>query len=203
MDVDTLQTGLEYNALKDSYVIFLCLGDIFGYGLPVYTFRKTAEEDCSILMNDGTKTIFFNALNYDKMRDRRVRSFFEFLCGRNVKDDFSDRLSVLVERLKLNAQRRHEYMTWEQELKIQSKILAEKAAPIIAQEMAKDIAKGIAQDMAKNMAQDIAMDMSEKKTLETAKNMFKLNLTIQQIAECTGLSVAKVEELKREISETR
>lgn len=195
MDVDTLQTGIEYNALKDSYVIFLCLGDIFGYGLPVYTFRKTAEEDCSILMNDGTKTIFFNALNYDKMRDRRVRSFFEFLCGRNVKDNFSDRLSVLVERLKLNAQRRHEYMTWEQELKIQSRILAEKAAPIIAKEMAQDIAK--------EMAQDIAMDMSEKKTLETAKNMFKLNLTIQQIAECTGLSVEKVEELKREISETR
>lgn len=198
MDVDTLQSGIEYDALRDSYVIFLCLGDIFGYGLPVYTFRKTAEEDNSILMNDGAVTIFFNALNYDKMKNKKVRSFFEFLCGRNVKDDFSDKLSALVERLKLNARRRHEYMTWEQELKIQSRILAEKATPIMAQELAKDIAK----NMAKNMAEKIVEEKTQEKIFETAKNMLKLNLTAQQIADCTGLSVAEVEELKQKTVET-
>ena len=68
MDVDSIQFGREYSALKDSYVIFLCLGDAFGRRLPVYTFRYRAEEDKNILMDDGTVNIFFNAAMYDKMR---------------------------------------------------------------------------------------------------------------------------------------
>ena len=58
LDVDSIQSGQEYSALKDSYVIFLCLGDAFGHRLPVYTFRYRAEEDKNILMNDGTVNIF-------------------------------------------------------------------------------------------------------------------------------------------------
>ena len=74
MDVDSIQFGQEYSALKDSYVIFLCLGDAFGHRLPVYTFRYRAEEDKNILMNDGTVNIFFNATMYDKMQSENLRS---------------------------------------------------------------------------------------------------------------------------------
>ena len=139
MDVDALHSGIDYNFLKDSYVIFLCLGDVFGYGLPVYTFQKTAKEDSSILMNDGTTTVFFDALNYDKMKSEKVRSFFKFLCGLNIKDNFTEKLSALVERLKVNAQRRHEYMTWEQEMKEQAHFLAEEIAEEKAIETAKNM----------------------------------------------------------------
>ena len=72
MDVDSIQSGQEYSALKDSYVIFLCLGDAFGHRLPVYTFRYRAEEDKNILMNDGTVNIFFNATMYDKMQSENM-----------------------------------------------------------------------------------------------------------------------------------
>ena len=72
MDVDSIQSGQEYSALKDSYVIFLCLGDAFGHRLPVYTFRYRAEEDKNILMNDGTVNIFFNAAMYDKMQSENL-----------------------------------------------------------------------------------------------------------------------------------
>ena len=106
MDVDNVHSGMEYEVLKESYVIFLCLGDAIGNDLPVYTFRYRADEDNSILMNDGTTTVFFDALNYDKMKSEKVRSFFKFLCGLNIKDNFTEKLSALVERLKVNAQRR-------------------------------------------------------------------------------------------------
>ena len=72
LDVDSIQSGQEYSALKDSYVIFLCLGDAFGHRLPVYTFRYRAEEDKNILMNDGTVNIFFNATMYDKMQSENM-----------------------------------------------------------------------------------------------------------------------------------
>ena len=181
MDVDSIQFGQEYSALKDSYVIFLCLGDAFGHRLPVYTFRYRAEEDKNILMDDGTVNIFFNAAMYDKMRSEGLRSFFKYLCGKTAKDDFTDRLSALVERVKMNAQWRHRYMTIEQEIKLQ--------------------ARNLAQDMAKNMAQDMAQDIAQSKLneskLETAKKMLENNIPAEIVAKCTGLEISQVDKLKQ------
>ena len=188
MDVDSIQFGQEYSALKDSYVIFLCLGDAFGHRLPVYTFRYRAEEDKNILMNDGTVNIFFNATMYDKMQSENLRSFFRYLCGKNSDDNFTDRLSALVERVKMNAQWRHRYMTIEQEIKLQVEARTNERL----NELAQDIAKDMAQGMAKDMAQDIA----NKKTLETAKNLLKINISPEQIAMATGLSLEQVTSLK-------
>lgn len=181
MDVDSIQFGQEYSALKDSYVIFLCLGDAFGHRLPVYTFRYRAEEDKNILMNDGTVNIFFNATMYDKMQSENLRSFFRYLCGKNSDDNFTDRLSALVERVKMNAQWRHRYMTIEQEIKLQ------------VEARTNERAKELAQDMAKDMAQDIA----NEKTIETAKKMLENNIPAEIVAKCTGLEISQVDKLKK------
>ena len=200
MDVDSIQFGQEYSALKDSYVIFLCLGDAFGHRLPVYTFRYRAEEDKNILMNDGTVNIFFNATMYDKMQSDNLRSFFKYLCGKNSDDNFTDRLSALVERVKMNAQWRHRYMTIEQEIKLQAKYLAQDMAKNMAndmaQDMAKNMAKNMAQGIAKNMANDIVQSKVDESKLETAKNLLKINISPEQIAMATGLSLEQVKNLK-------
>ena len=181
MDVDSIQFGQEYSALKDSYVIFLCLGDAFGHRLPVYTFRYRAEEDKNILMNDGTVNIFFNATMYDKMQSENLRSFFKYLCGKNSDDNFTDRLSALVERVKMNAQWRHRYMTIEQEIKLQ------------VEARTKERAKELAKDIAKDMAQDIA----NEKTIETAKKMLENNIPAEIVAKCTGLEISQLDKLKQ------
>ena len=200
MDVDSIQFGQEYSALKDSYVIFLCLGDAFGHRLPVYTFRYRAEEDKNILMNDGTVNIFFNATMYDKMQSENMRSFFKYLCGKSSDDNFTDRLSALVERVKMNAQWRHRYMTIEQEIKLQVEARTNERAKELAKDIAKNMAQDMAKDMAKDMAQDIAKDMAQdianEKTLETAKNLLKINISPEQIAMATGLSLEQVTSLK-------
>ena len=132
-------------------------------------------------MDDGTVNIFFNAAMYDKMRSEGLRSFFKYLCGKTAKDDFTDRLSALVERVKMNAQWRHRYMTIEQEIKLQ--------------------ARNLAQDMAKNMAQDMAQDIAQSKLneskLETAKKMLENNIPAEIVAKCTGLKISQVDKLKQ------
>ena len=193
MDVDSIQFGQEYSALKDSYVIFLCLGDAFGHRLPVYTFRYRAEEDKNILMNDGTVNIFFNATMYDKMQSENLRSFFRYLCGKNSDDNFTDRLSALVERVKMNAQWRHRYMTIEQEIKLQARYLAQD----MAKNMANDMAKNIAQGIAKNMANDIVQSKVDESKLETAKKMLENNIPAEIVAKCTGLEISQVDKLKK------
>ena len=172
MDVDSIQSGQEYSALKDSYVIFLCLGDAFGHRLPVYTFRYRAEEDKNILMNDGTVNIFFNATMYDKMQSENLRSFFRYLCGKNSDDNFTDRLSALVERVKMNAQWRHRYMTIEQEIKLQ------------------------VEARTKERLNEKLNEKLDESKLEIAKNLLKINISPEQIAMATGLSWEQVTSLK-------
>ena len=172
MDVDSIQSGQEYSALKDSYVIFLCLGDAFGHRLPVYTFRYRAEEDKNILMNDGTVNIFFNAAMYDKMQSENLRSFFRYLCGKNSDDNFTDRLSALVERVKMNAQWRHRYMTIEQEIKLQ------------------------VEARTKERLNEKLNEKLDESKLEIAKNLLKINISPEQIAMATGLSLEQVKSLE-------
>jgi len=212
MDVDNVQHGSGYDVLNESYVVFLCMGDAFGKGFPVYTFRYRADEDKDFLMDDGTVNVFFNAKKYDTMRSEELRAFFKYLCGKEPSSGFTDRLSALVERVKTNAQWRHRFMTWEQEMAIQSN---EKAKEI-AKELAKDMAKDIAQDIAKNMAQDmakdiarnmvkdtaqsIANDIANQKVIETAQKMLKEKIgTPEQISMVTSIPLEKILELKKKL----
>ncbi len=176
MDVDNVQHGAGYDVLNESYVIFLCMGDAFGKGFPVYTFRYRADEDKEFLMNDGTVNVFFNAKKYDTMKSEELKSFFKYLCGKEPSSGFTDRLSALVDRVKTNAQWRHRFMTWEQEMAIQSN------------------------ERAKELAKDMAQDMANQKIIETAKKMLKENIgTHEQISMVTNLPLEKILELQKEI----
>ena len=79
-------------------------------------------------------------------------------------------------------------MTIEQEIKLQARYLA--------QDMAKDMAKDMAQGIAKNMANDIVQSKVDESKLETAKNLLKINISPEQIAMATGLSLEQVTSLK-------
>ncbi len=200
IDVDNVQHGAGYDVLNESYVIFLCLGDAFGKGFPVYTFRYRADEDKDFLMNDGTVNIFFNAKKYDTMKSKELKSFFKYLCGKEPSSGFTDRLSALVERVKINAQWRHRFMTWEQEMAIQAEERAKDMAKDIAEDLAKNMAQDIARDMVKDTAQSIANDIANQKIIETAKKMLKENIgTPEQISMVTSLPIEKVLELQKEI----
>ena len=45
IDVDCLQSGQKYKELNDSYVIFICIPDIFNKGLACYSFENLCRED--------------------------------------------------------------------------------------------------------------------------------------------------------------
>ena len=135
MDVDSVFTGIKYKDLNETYVIFLCLGDAFDFGLPVYTFENVCTENPKVKMNDGTHKIFFNAQKYDTMKSEELKSFFKYLCGKEPSSDFSEKLSAIVKRIKMNARWRHEFMTWQDEIEFQAKKASEERAVETAQKM--------------------------------------------------------------------
>ena len=138
------------------------------------------------------------------MKSEELRSFFKYLCGKEPSSGFTDRLSALVERVKTNAQWRHRFMTWEQEMAIQSEERAKELAKDMAEDMAKNMAQDIAKDIARNMvkdtAQSIANDIANQKIIETAQKMLKENIgTPEQISMVTSLPLEKILELQKKV----
>ncbi|WP_407425340.1 Rpn family recombination-promoting nuclease/putative transposase [Treponema sp.] len=76
MDVEFLQKGNPYSSLKDNFVIFICLEDLFNKGLPVYSFENICAENSTIKLNDRSFKIFYNVSARDKIKNTELRDFF-------------------------------------------------------------------------------------------------------------------------------
>lgn len=115
MDVDNLKSGESYSKLKDSYVIFICLKDIFGYGLPKYQFENIHTDDLNIKLNDRAYKYFFIAENCDKLLDEKQKELLKLVKENVSTDVFSSRILNLVSNAKKNSQWRHKYMEYERQ----------------------------------------------------------------------------------------
>lgn len=123
IDVQELNSGANYKALKDSYIIFICVPDIFGKGLAKYTFENLCIENPEIKLNDRTYKYFFIANNYDKILDEKQKAFLKLVItnsnSETQTDSFAEKLSKLVEEAKINSQWRKQFMEWEREMAFQ------------------------------------------------------------------------------------
>ncbi len=79
-------------------------------------------------------------------------------------------------------------MTWEQEMKIQAKILGQE----LAEEIVKERVPKIAEELGQKIGQKIGEEIAEKKVIETAKKLLSKNIPAETVAECTGLSLEEV-----------
>ena len=116
IDMDSLMKGQDYPELKDSYILFLCKQDPFKdddnkpFGLPCYSFKNICEENASVKLNDKSVKVIYNASAYEKEEDERIRSLLHFISTDEPgKDDFSNRLSSLVEKIKDDEEFRSDY----------------------------------------------------------------------------------------------
>ena len=115
MDLDDLKSGQKYKELKDSYIIFICLEDIFGKGLAKYTFENLCREDTGIKLMDRAKKLFFICKNCDKMLNEEQKAFLKLVTNNEATNTFTGQVSRLVEDAKHNTQWRIQYMNWERQ----------------------------------------------------------------------------------------
>ncbi|MFC2385222.1 MAG: Rpn family recombination-promoting nuclease/putative transposase, partial [Hoylesella saccharolytica] len=111
MDSDNLLKGQNYNDLKESYVIFICLSDPFKLGLPVYTFKNICEENPAAELNDKSYKVFYNASAYEKETDKELFALLQYISAKQTCSPFTDEINGLVEQAKLNEAFRSDYLT--------------------------------------------------------------------------------------------
>ena len=115
IDVDLLKSGQKYKDMKTSFVIFICIDDIFGDGLPKYTFENLCQENPKVKLNDRTYKYFFISKNCDKLLNEDQKAFLRMVTGGKASNKFTDQVQDLLNDAKRNTQWRKQFMEWERE----------------------------------------------------------------------------------------
>ena len=112
IDLELLEKGAAYVRLRRSFVIFICLSDVFQKGRHIYTFENRCVEDTGLALGDGTRKIFLNP--YADMDDvtPELANFLKYLTDGVAVDDFTERLVEAVETAKRNPRLMVEYMSY-------------------------------------------------------------------------------------------
>ena len=116
LDVDQLNKGVEYSELKTSYVIFICIPDIFKKGLGKYSFENICKENSEVVLNDRAYKYFFIAKNYDKILNEDQKDFLRLVLSNECSSGFSNKISKMVEVAKHNTQWRKQFMEFERQM---------------------------------------------------------------------------------------
>ena len=166
---------------------FFCTFDYLGKGLPVYTFKTTCCEDTAIALEDGITKIIINSKAATQEKNAKLKVFLEYMNGKVSDDEFIQRLERRIQEVKANEALRRAYMlvnTIERDARNDGW----KAG--IVQGRAEGKSLGLAEGKSLGLAEG-----SRQKALETAKNLLQFGLSIENIAQATGLSRAEVEAL--------
>jgi predicted transposase/invertase (TIGR01784 family) len=111
LDLQLIDKGEAYQNLNHSFVIFICLEDLFNKGRHIYTFENICKEDTSISMGDEATKIFLNANSELDDVSKELRAFLDYVAGKNSEDTYVKELDNAVKEAKKNREWRHEYMT--------------------------------------------------------------------------------------------
>ena len=117
IDQSLLEKGEDYEKLRKSYVVFICLSDPFDRNLSRYRLRKLCMEDSSIDFDDGSETVLLNASGKREGLSGSLTAFLDYLKTREVQDGFTGRINDKVTETTSNPEWRKERMTLDMKLK--------------------------------------------------------------------------------------
>lgn len=175
LDLDALGKGVNYDELKEQYILFLCPEDIFKAGKPVYQFQNREETDPNILLGDLCYKNFYIFSKYREVTDEVTREYMQYFATQKYESERIKRIHAFVERYRKDPVAKKAYMTLEQELNICYK-------------------KGLAEGLEKGRAET----RGEEK-VAVARRMLAKGMSIAEIVELTAISEAEVLGLQKEM----
>ena len=118
--MEMLEAGAEYPELANSYVIFICDFDPFGWGKYRYTFRNLCLEEELAELNDGCETIFLSTKGTnDEDVPPALRRFLKYVGAdqssstEDFEDEFVAQLQKTVKHVKESRRMEGRYMLTE------------------------------------------------------------------------------------------
>ncbi|SDZ79973.1 conserved hypothetical protein (putative transposase or invertase) [Oribacterium sp. KHPX15] len=109
-DMQMLEKGVVYDELVESYVVMICLFDLYGESRHMYTFTNRCKENPELEMGDGTTRIVLNATGTKDDISPKLKAFLSYVAGNAVEDEYVKKLDEAVQRARKNKKWRREYM---------------------------------------------------------------------------------------------
>ena len=179
IDVSSLEKGGHYTDLPDSFILFFCSFDYLNSGLPVYTFKTTCSEDKTIILPDGITKVLINSTAANKAVEPELQNFLGYMNGTMSDSPLVRKIDGYIKELKESEERRKEYMLMQ----------------AFEMDARRDgIQQGIRQGKSLGLAEGEVRGALHAK-LETAKKLLDFGLSIENIAEATGLSQREIANL--------
>ena len=155
---DCIQPGMGYGGIRDSYVIFFCMFDPVGRGLPVYTVTPRCQEN-GVEIPDGTTRMYLNAEAWADCTNETLRSFLRYIADGTIGDEdndggFTRKVDEAVRRTRQQPEWRHDRMRTELHM-----------AAIRAEARAEGKAEGRAEGKAEGKAEGRAEVKEEQRSL--------------------------------------
>ena len=114
IDTDLLESGMDYDELTDTYIIFICPFElpILGGNRHIYTFHNHCDEDTSITMPYGTTKIFLSTKGTTDDVEPDVKAFLDYVDGIISDDEFVQEIDQEIKEVKTIEKERRLYMTF-------------------------------------------------------------------------------------------
>ena len=188
IDINLLGRGADYRLLNQSFVIFICMEDIFHKGRHIYTFENRCREDTTLALGDGAVKIFLNP--YSEMDDvtPELGNFLKYLAEGVASDDYTRKLVEAVEMAKKDPTLMVEYMSYYADQADHRAELEESRAEGHAEGLEEGIEKGIERGIEKGLA---ALVKTLQPLLPDFDAVYAAVIQNEEYAACTREDVKK------------
>lgn len=111
IDLNIIERGDNYNTLKKSVIIFICLHDPFDKGLHIYTFENKCKEAPDLLLGDESMKVFINAAGTANDISDEMSEFLRYLREGAGNTQLVERIDTAVRKARQHVEWRTEYMS--------------------------------------------------------------------------------------------
>ena len=138
-------------------------------------------------LSDKCRKIAYNVNAFEKVDDEKIRKLLEFISTGKSETSLTNKICKELKRVQGNEEWRAEYMTWEM-LKQDTYDSGFSAGRN----------EGIAIGEERGRNEGISLGITQgayQKAVETAKKFLSMGLSVEQVADGTGLSIEEIEKL--------
>ncbi len=99
LDSTLLDRGETYDMLLESYVIFICSYDPYGFNIPIYTLERTCVETPDVVVHNDSHWLILNAKAWNKDTDKARSNLLQYIQSSKVgQDSLTQAISDEVDR---------------------------------------------------------------------------------------------------------
>ena len=111
IDMSKMKKGLDYNKIGNTIIIFFCMFDPIGKGLPIYSFENYCSENKNIKMNDGTYKIIVNIRGWKKVEDADLKALLKYMDDSIVTNEVTKEIEMATVKIKQDDVITEEYVS--------------------------------------------------------------------------------------------